>query len=178
MELSKVTTPVRVNLLISFMDIEGFSKISQALPDMIRLFDLLNNWAAIIIQEVDQAHGKVIKFIGDSCLAIFSEDDADAGVCALLSAKEKAEAFLQKEGFTNKMRVTGHVGEAVIGLFGTGSCKGIDVFGESVNTAAALDRGDYRSHLILSPQAFRKLTASTRKRFHEHTPPIVYIAEA
>ena len=177
MDFSNVTTPVRVNLLISFMDIQGFAKIAQRVQDLNELFDLLNQWAVILITEVEAVRGRAIKFIGDSCLSIFPEDGVDGGVHALLSAKQKAEAFLQKRGFTNRMRVTAHFGEAVIGLFGTSSCKGIDVFGDSVNISAALERGDHRGQMILSPQAFRKLAASSRKRFHKHTPPIVYIAE-
>jgi len=177
MELSDVRTPRKADLLISFMDIRGFLGIAGAVPDLIRLFDLLNGWAAIIIKEIDEAGGRVVKFIGDACLSIFHGEDTDAGVLALLSAKTKAEAYLQKNGFPNRMRVTAHVGEAVIGEFGFGTCKAVDVFGDSVNTAASLERSDRRGQLIISPQAFRKLTPPVRKMFHKFTPPIVYIAE-
>ncbi len=41
MDFGSITTPKRVNLLISFMDIQGFLGIAQATPDLIQLFELL-----------------------------------------------------------------------------------------------------------------------------------------
>ena len=178
MEFSTITTPTRVDLLISFMDIQGFLGIAKAQHDLTKLFDLLNNWAKIIIKDVEQARGRVVKFIGDACLIVFAEEDADLGVQTLISLKAKAEAFLLDQGFKNKIKVTGHVGEAVMGPFGAGNCRSIDVFGDSVNIASTLERSDHHGRLILSPQAFRKLSSSTRKLFHKYTPPIVYVAEA
>ncbi len=177
MDFSGITTPVRVNLLICFLDIQGFSKISEQMQDPGELFDLLNGWAAIIVKEVEAVGGRVVKFIGDACLAVFSEEAADAGTNALLSAKAKAEVHLEKHGFPNKMRVTVHFGEVIVEQCGAGNCKGTDVLGDAVNVCASLGRGDHRGKLILSPQAFRRLEPSSRKLFHKHTPPIVYIAE-
>ena len=145
MDFSNITTPVRVDLLISFTDIQGFSRIAQQLQDLNRLFELLNNWATILINQIETAGGRVIKFIGDSCLSVFPAEGTDAGVRALLSAKQEAETFLKVQGFASTMRVTGHVGEAIVGLFGAGGCRGVDVFGESVNTSAALERNDRRN---------------------------------
>jgi class 3 adenylate cyclase len=177
MDFSTITTPTRVTLLISFMDIQGFLGIAQAQHDLTKLFDLLNNWAGIIIKDVERAHGRVVKFIGDACLIVFAEEDADLGVQTLVSLKAKAEAFLREQGFKNRIKVTGHVGEAVMGAFGTGNCTSIDVFGDSVNIASTLERSDHHGRFVLSPQAFRKLSPSTRKLFHKYTPPVVYVAE-
>ena len=177
MDVSPTVTPRRVNLLISFMDILGFMKFTKKMQDPTEVFDLLNGWAAAIVAEVEPAGGKVIKFIGDSCLSIFTEDKVDAGIQALLTAKRKGEDYLQGKGFATKIRATAHFGEVAIGEFGSGQCKGLDVLGDSVNIAATLDGGDRRGRLILSPQAFRKLEATSRKGFHKYTPPVVYVAE-
>ena len=176
MDFSTITTPTRVNLLVSFMDIQGFTRIAQSVQDLGKLFDLLNGWASIVISEVENVGGRVIKFVGDSALSVFPEDETSIGVRALLGAKRKSEDFLQSHGITNRLRVTGHVGETIMGIFGTGHCVGLDVFGDSVNVSATLERADQHGQLILSPQAFRKLDAASRKAFHKHTPPVVYIA--
>lgn len=175
MDFSTIRTPTRVNLLISFMDIQGFARIAQAVTDLNKLFDLLNGWAALVVTGIESAGGRVIKFIGDSALCVFPEDQASGGVKALLAAKQKSEQYLESRGFSSRLRVTGHVGEAIVGVFGTGKCIGLDVFGDSVNVSATLERSDKHGQFILSPQAFRKLDASTRKAFHKHTPPVVYI---
>jgi adenylate cyclase len=177
MDFGSITSPRRVNLLISFMDIQGFRSISGTTGDLLQLFDLLNGWATIIVKHVDQAGGRVMKFIGDSCLIIFPEDEADRGVRAMLTVKQEVEAYFKSKGFPNKVRTTAHVGEAVLGQFGAGSCKQLDVFGDSVNTAASLERADRAGRLTISAQAFRRLSPTTRKFFHKYTPPVVYLAE-
>ena len=158
------------------MDVQGFRKIAQSVQDLEVLFDLMNGWAAVIIGEIEAAGGRVIKFIGDSCLSVFAEDRVDAGLDALVSAKGRAESYLESRGFRTRMNVTAHFGEAIIGEFGAGGCRGIDVFGDTVNVAASLERGDHSGQLVISAQAFRKLGPESRKRFHKHTPPIVYVA--
>jgi class 3 adenylate cyclase len=176
MDFSSFTTRRKVDVLISFMDIQGFLGIARALPDAEQVFDLLDGWAAVLAGEIEKAGGRVIKFIGDACLAIFPDDRVDAGTRALLSAKEKAEAFFKEKGFSNRLKVTAHFGEAAVGPFGAGSCRSIDVLGDSVNVTSGLGRGDHPGRLVISPQAFRKLSAETRKLFHKYTPPIVYVA--
>jgi class 3 adenylate cyclase len=177
MDFTKVTKPEEGSFLIAFADIQNFGTISKALPDPVQLFDLLNSWAKIIIEAIDKTPGRVLKFIGDECLMIFPDDAIDAGVLALLSIKEQVEKHFKNNGLPNKMRITAHYGEAAVGQFGTGSMKSIDIIGDSVNVAASLSRGDHRGRLIISPQVFRKLAASTRKAFHKYTPPLVYLAE-
>ncbi len=176
MDFSRVTTPRKVDLLISFADIQGFLGIARSDPDPLRMFELLNGWADAMVSEIEKASGCVLKFIGDSCLSVFPGDRVDAGVLALLAAKTRAEAYLQERGFRNRIKVTAHLGEVAIGLFGAGSCRALDVLGESVNVAASLEKGDHYGKLIISPQAFRKLSAETRKLFRKYTPPIVYLA--
>jgi len=95
----------------------------------------------------------------------------------LFSIKKKSEAHLKALGFANRVRITAHFGEVAIGLFGDGNCKHLDVIGETVNVAAGLGRGEHRGQLVVSAQAFRKLSPATRKRFHRHTPPVVYLGK-
>ena len=177
MDFASITTPTTTDLLISFMDIQGFLRIAQAQRDLIKLFGLLDRWAAIIVEEIEEANGRVVKFIGDACLIVFDAGEAEQGILAIRSAKQKAEKFLADQGFSNKISATAHVGKAVVGLFGAGHCRSFDVFGDSVAAAAALERGEKRGRLVLSPQAFRTLTPPSRKLFHKYTPPVVYIAE-
>lgn len=177
MDFSSITKPCTANLLVSFMDIQGFGGIARSLEDPLALFDLLDGWAKLVVAEIEGAGGRVIKFIGDECMIAFAEEAVDAGVRTLIEVKAKSEAYLESKGFPTKMRVTAHFGEAAMGPFGAGGCRLIDVFGDSVNVAAMLGRGEHRGRLVISPQAFRKMSTETRKLFHKHTPPIVYVAE-
>ena len=177
MDLISIKKPTKVNLLVSFMDIENFMSIAHGVPDSLKLFEMLNEMARAIIEEFEGTPGLVIKFIGDACLAVFPEAAADAGVLVLLAVKEKVEKLLSGFGFKNRLRVTAHFGEAAIGPYGWGDHVRLDVFGDSVQIAATLGRSEHKGRLIISPQAFRKLSSKTRKMFHKYTPPIVYVAE-
>jgi class 3 adenylate cyclase len=177
MDFSTLTTPVKVNALICFIDIQGFRSITQAVPDPLQIFDLLNGFARIPVAVAERTSGRVVKFIGDSCLLIYPEESADEGVQAIMTMKADCEAYLQSRGFSNKLQVTVHFGEIAVGLFGTGHCRGLDVMGDSVNTAATLEKSGHRGRLILSAQAFRKLAPPTRRLFHKFTEPVVYLGE-
>lgn len=177
MDFSKVTTPQKANLLVSFMDIQGFLGIAQKLKDPLDQFSLLSGFARMVIHDVESTSGRVIKFIGDSALVVFPEEAVDQGVKTLLALKARLEGYLSEKGFANRLRITAHFGEVAIGLLGEGHCRQLDILGDSVNTAAMLERAGHGGRLVISPQAFRKLSPSTRKLFHRFTPPQVYLAE-
>ena len=98
MDFSKVTTPQKVSLLISFMDIQGFLGIAQKLKDPLDLFALLSDLAKVIVHDVDATAGRVIKFIGDSALVVYPEEAADQGVNALIALKARAAGHPFSEG--------------------------------------------------------------------------------
>lgn len=176
MELSSITDPVKTDLLVCFCDIQGFRRVAEATPDPLDLFRLLEGWAEIAIGAVEKAGGIAVKFIGDSALLAFPPERADAGVNALLALQAGMERYFEKEKRPAKVRFGVHYGEAVIGAFGQGRNRSIDVFGDAVNVAAALEHGAHGGRLVLSAQAFRKLLPATRRRFHKFTQPIVYLA--
>ena len=177
MDFAKVSTLQKTDMLVSFLDLQGFGSIAHVIKDPVELFTFMNGWASTIIKEVEGTSGGVLKFIGDECLVIFPEDSVDSGIGSLLSIKKKTEAYFKEKGFSCKLRVTAHFGEVAIGLLGEGSFQCVDIIGEVVNTAATLGRGEQGGQFVISPQTFRKLSASVRKNFQKHTPPIVYVAK-
>ncbi|HBO41962.1 MAG: hypothetical protein A2087_07875 [Spirochaetes bacterium GWD1_61_31] len=159
-------------LLIAFTDLEGYSQITHKLRDPIQAFQLPDNVARIIAAAIQAAGGYYVKTMGDGALMVFDATDCDAGLDALLAAKSAVEAYLQQQGFSNRLRVTAHVGTAVIGPaepYGQ-----LDVYGEEVNRAALVGAGSYRSELVLSPETFRKLSPAMRKKFKRHIRETVY----
>lgn len=174
MDFSRVTTPQKVDALVSFADIKDFISIGQKLDDPLKAFALMNGMADLVKGIVSKSGGYVVKFIGDAWLMIYPDDSVDRGILGIIEMKAAVEKYLQQNGFSNKLRTTAHFGEVAVGPF---AGQALDVFGANVNTAATLEKSDRRGQLIISPQAFRKLAPSTRKLFHKHTPPVVYIAE-
>ncbi len=177
MDLSSTTSVQIDELLICFCDIQAFSAISQSKIDSKELFSLLDGMATVVINTLEGSAGRVVKFIGDSCLIVFPKEQADQGMAILLDMKDRVEGYFKTKGYSNKMRFCVHYGEAAFGPIGSGRYRALDVLGDHVNVAATLGKGEHRGRFIISPQAFRKLSSATRKRFHKYTPPIVYLAE-
>ena len=169
-----ITRPQKADLLICFCDVEGFTAISRAKPDPLELFELLDGFARGMRGAVEGSAGRVVKLIGDSALIVFPADAADAGMQILLDLKRRLERYLARQGAKARVLFQVHVGEVAVGPFGGG---GLDVMGDQVNVTARLGRGEHRGAFVISPQAFRRLRPATRKLFHKHTPPIVYVAE-
>lgn len=162
---------------IFFADIDRFLAIARRFEDPVDLFDLMNGMAAVIIRHIGGTNGRVIKFIGDSVLIVFPGESADEGTRQLLNLRDKIIEYFRERDIKMGLHVGIHYGEAVIGPFGEGHCRSIDVLGESVNKASVLAGRDYRGKFVITPQAFRKLRRETRKLFHKYTPPMVYMAE-
>ena len=157
-------------LLIAFVDLTRFFALSQRVGDA-ELADTMDEYYRRIAAVIDSAGGRVVKFIGDAALVVFSEKEVDRGVEALLALKDAVDRFMQARGWDCRLTVKAHFGTAVAGPFGPRGAERFDVIGKAVNTAATLDG----SGVTLSVSAFRKLSPDLRRRFKKHTPPVSYI---
>jgi class 3 adenylate cyclase len=159
-----------VPLLIAFADLTRFFVQSQRVSDL-DLADTLDAFYECVAVPVDKAGGRVVKFIGDAALIVFSEDAVDRGVEALLQVKDAVDDLMERRRWDCRLTVKAHFGTTVAGPFGAAGAKRFDVIGKAVNTAATLEG----SGVTLSVAAFRKLGPELRRRFRKHTPPVTYI---
>jgi len=163
-----------ISALICMYDLSGFARFSRSV-DMKTMYCLLRDVAAITSDNIQHTSGTIIKYIGDAALILFPEESVDEGVRILLVLKQELENHLKKMNYiTRNITFSLHFGEVIMGKLRPFDY--MDVFGNTVNTAFLLDRGNYRGKFVISPQVFRKLKPETRKKFHKFTPPIVYLA--
>ncbi len=165
-----IDSPVETDLLVSFFDLTNFIKITNSHSGL-ELFGLLSDFYELADQIIRECDGRIIKFIGDAGLIVFEPQNADRGIKALIKLQKKAEAFFESRKVHTRLIVKAHFGPAACGKIRSGDGRRLDVFGETVNTAATLASKGF----AISPQAFRKLSAETRKIFHKLTPPVTYI---
>ena len=163
--------------LVFFTDLSGFGRLTKGM-EMEETAELLTGFARIVARIVPDAGGTVVDLISDSALGWFPPEAADRGVRALMALKAESEAWLAERKTPMKLKVAAHYGEfleIVLPPFDSP-----DLLGETVNIAVRLGEGGVstnRDRLILSAAAFRKLEPATRKIFHKHTEPVVYLAE-
>lgn len=134
-------------IAVLFCDLRNFTALSEArLPyDMVFL---LNRYFTVVGQSVEQAGGRIDKFIGDGAMALFGLDgnretasaDALKAACLVLRNVEKLNEELEQQ-FAVRLRVAIgiHAGPSIVGIMGYGAAKTLTAIGDTVNVASRLE---------------------------------------
>lgn len=145
---------------VLFADLRSFTKLSEKRLPYDVVF-LLNRYFAAMGEAIEQAGGRVDKFIGDGVMALFGVDSGrDAGSRQAMDAARRMAARLAElnEALVSdldeplRMGIGLHVGPAIVGEMGYGAVKGLTAVGDTVNIASRLEglcKG-YRAELVVS----------------------------
>ena len=147
-------------IAILFADIRGFTTFSeQKLPyDVVFV---LNRYFRSMGEAIEQAGGRVDKFIGDGIMALFgidgnSRDGARAGLAAAVKMSERLDELnsLLKADLSQPLRIGigVHAGPAIVGEMGYGPAISVTAIGDTVNTSSRLEAKtkDFGAQLIVS----------------------------
>jgi len=145
---------------ILFADIRGFTSFSeQKLPyDVVFV---LNRYFRSMGEAIEQAGGRVDKFIGDGIMALFGVDGnpRDGAISALKAAQSMAVKLdelnaLLKDDLPAPLRIgIGiHSGAAIVGEMGYSHAISVTAIGDTVNTSSRLEAKtkDFGVQLIFS----------------------------
>lgn len=145
---------------ILFADIRGFTSFSeQKLPyDVVFV---LNRYFRSMGEAIENAGGRVDKFIGDGIMALFGVDGTarDGAASAINAAQGMAEKLeelneLLKNDLPAPLRIgIGiHSGPAIVGEMGYGPAISVTAIGDTVNTSSRLEAKtkDFGAQLIVS----------------------------
>jgi len=168
--LNELTSPVELELVVSFFDLSRFGRFVRTLSPTDG-FEFVSAYYEVVGDIVERDGGVIIKFIGDAGLVVYPGDNADQAVLHLRELKDKGDEWLQSYGADCRHIIKAHIGPVMCGPVGTKREKRFDVFGEAVMTAAVLKSNGF----AITPQLFRKLSTDARKLLKKHTPPITYI---
>lgn len=159
----------RQTLVVAFFDLSRFAEWSSSDEDD-HVARFLQAFYALAGKHAAQAGGRVVKFMGDAGLAVFAQERAEEAIFALCAFAQEARAVALEAGLDAYLNINVHVGPVLAGSFGVPGDQRYDVIGKTVNIAARLGRRG----VTLSAQAFRCLSAESRKRFEKQMPPITY----
>jgi adenylate cyclase len=134
----------RIDAVIWFSDLRGFTRITDATPEQV--IPLLNDYADVIVSAIHEHGGDVVKLIGDGILAIFTAPDREHACAAALAAAiaaRKEVAELKKGRASAGQPVTDmylglHVGEVFYGNIGSQERLDFTVVGPAVNEASRI----------------------------------------
>lgn len=135
--------------VVLFLDVHDFSRAAVRLGD--RLGEFVQAFYDAMGEHVVQAHGTIVKYMGDAMLAVFADKaEAPAVRCALAMRSTFAGLVATWDlDPATELEVGITAGRVVRGTFGHRSLRIEDVFGEAVNTAAVI--GHIRGVTVTGP---------------------------
>ncbi len=154
---------------VAFFDLSRMAEWASSEEDVL-VASFFQSFYELAAKHIEPAGGQIIKFMGDSGLAVFPKESAEEVIFALSAFAEEARETARGFGLDTYLNVSVHVGPVLAGSFGPPGAERFDVIGKTVNIAARLGRRG----VTLSPQAFRSLSMDGRKRFEKVTRPVTY----
>jgi adenylate cyclase len=151
---------VKKHIAVLFVDVRGFTPMSEALRDTPELVvQTLNEYLELTATSVFNNGGSVDKFIGDATMALFNgfvplEDYVYKAVKAAWDIVQGAarvnEALKEKYGVDVGFGVGVNCGWAIVGNLGPSFRKDYTAIGDTVNTTARLESNAKRSQVLIS----------------------------
>lgn len=137
-----------IEAAIWFADLRGFTLLSEQSP-IPEVLALLNAWFGTIGEVVEAHGGEILKFMGDSVLAIFPTSADQDRATACRKAMAAAQEFFRRNDAENDRRISSglppvthglalHVGEVAYGNVGASRRLDFTVIGPAVNQASRL----------------------------------------
>jgi adenylate cyclase len=156
----------RREMTVLFADLVGFTGLSERLTPLL-MVTLLNRHFALQALAVQEYHGVVDKFIGDSIMAFWGQpfvkpEEHAVLACRAAQAQLAALETLRRElpDLTGLRREVPEVdicigictGEVVVGNIGSENTRSYTVIGDTANLAARLERANrlYGTHVLIA----------------------------
>lgn len=158
---SKVTMRERPLVLV-LVDLARFTEAiaGQSLRELTELVDTFYRLAGTVIPHHG---GRIVKFVGDGCLAVFEADDAVAALDAVAELRSEVGEIHLDLGANVHLST---VAEAEIGLDGA-----YEVLGMGVVHTFRMGGGPGTR---ISERVYRKLPSDRRSEWRKHQPPASY----
>ena len=149
------------------VDLAGFSKAIAPLSSM-QLAELVDAFYRLMADAIESHGGRVIKFVGDGCLAVFDEADAVAAVSCVGDVVEPIRALGRAHGVALDLGANVHLSVVVEGDLGGRSA---DIIGAGVVHVFRMGAGP---GIRISEPVYRKLPNDERREWAKHQPPATY----
>ena len=153
-------------IAIAFVDLRAFTKFSETKLPYDVVF-VLNQYFRSMGGAIEEAGGRIDKFIGDGIMALFGVDsDPEAGCRDALNAARAMGVALDELNRTLdadlqeplRMGIGIHIGPVVVGEMGYHDVRSVTAVGDTVNTASRLEtmNKEFTSQAVISEETVRR----------------------
>jgi len=159
---SSFMTNETIEATVAFIDICGFSAISEREPPDV-VVKLLNNYFEVMVKEIIEQNGYIDKFIGDAIMAIFRGDfHLDRAIDACLAVRKQINELPKSENqvdFVPNVSIGINSGSMISGNTGSATLKRLDytVIGDEVNVAQRLQSVAERGQILITEPNYQKI---------------------
>jgi class 3 adenylate cyclase len=154
--------------VIVLIDLARFTQVIAALS-LRETVELLDEFYRAAADVIPHAGGRVVKFVGDGCLAAFGEDDALAALGAVDEMAARVRTLGAARGLT--MDVGANVHLASVAEAQLGHEQTPDVIGMGVVHTFRMGGGP---GVRISEPVYRKLPSGDRAPWQKRQPPALY----
>jgi adenylate cyclase len=154
----------RRNVTVLFADLYGYTSMSGQL-DPETVFDVIQNFISLLINDVYRYEGIVDKLTGDGLMALFGapiahENNAERAVRAAVEMQmdvAKLSQEVEKQfGFKLDMRLGLHSGGVIVGGIGTNLLMDYTAIGDTVNLANRIEEAADPGSILVSETVYRQ----------------------
>jgi len=155
------------NLTILFMDIVGFTGLSERLKPE-KVVEMLNVYFTRTARVVQKNSGDIDKFLGDGVMAIFKDppDAVNAAKDMIPEGLNELNRLLADRRLNPiNLRIGINTGNLIQGNIGSEDRRDWTVVGDVVNTAYRIEEAAEPGHILISENTVKSLQAPKNYRF-------------
>jgi len=150
-------------LVLLTADLAGFARAAAAMTP-VEVAELLDGWYRALEAEIGGRGGRVVKYMGDGCLATFPGE-----ACA--AAVDAARALLVHRAGDREIRVGVKVHVGTVAEGEVGPDRRYDIFGSAVNDLFRMGRA---GTVLISEAVHRRLPVEQGTAWQAQSTPAIY----
>jgi class 3 adenylate cyclase len=156
-------------LVLVLIDLARFTRVTSKLS-LRATAEVLDGFYRATEDAVAHHGGRVVKFDGDACLAVFSPENAVAALDTVKLVDEWVQSFGEMRGLTIEIGANVHLSTVAEVRLGAGAVS--ELVGPGV---VHLHRMGAGPGVRLSEPVYRKLPSARRGTWHKRQPPATYL---
>jgi len=157
-------------LVLVLIDLAGFTRAVAGLTPL-EVVDLLDRFFVRCGELVTAHAGRVVKFTGDGCVAVFEADHAPDAVACVQAVRESVVSIAEELDINLDLGANIHLAKVITGVFGAPYTSIDDVIGMGVIHTFRMGAGP---GIRISEPVYRKLPSSERTPWRKNQPPATY----
>jgi len=156
-------------LVLVLADLAGFTKAVGHLP-AVEIAAVIDRFYTLCGPLVADHGGRVVKYSGDNCLAVFEPEAALEAVRFVLALRDGVAGMGRDLGLDIELGANVHLATVAAGTFGVAPAVD-DIMGMGVVHVHRMGSG---VGIRISEPVYRKLPSSERGPWQKHQPPATY----